>query len=69
MEATGRHIVAVEADVRDYDALRDAVSMSMACFGRLDVVIANAGVWSPCPTLEMSEATWSTTIDINLSGV
>jgi len=69
VEATGRQIVAVEADVRDYDALRDAVAMGMARFGRLDIVIANAGVSSPCPTLEMSEATWSTTIDINLSGV
>ncbi|MFV2217093.1 SDR family NAD(P)-dependent oxidoreductase, partial [Actinomadura sp. LOL_016] len=38
-------------------------------FGRLDIVLANAGISSPAPTLEMSDDTWQDMIDINLTGV
>jgi (+)-trans-carveol dehydrogenase len=41
----------------------------VAEFGRLDIVIANAGIAAPAPTLEMSEESWSTMIDVNLTGV
>ncbi|WP_040793263.1 mycofactocin-coupled SDR family oxidoreductase [Nocardia paucivorans] len=69
VEATGRRIVARDADVRDYDALAAAVEAGVTDFGRLDIVVANAGISSPAPTLEMSEATWQDMIDINLTGV
>ncbi|MEU1980645.1 mycofactocin-coupled SDR family oxidoreductase [Nocardia sp. NPDC019395] len=69
VEATGRRIVARDADVRDYAALAAAVSDGVNAFGRLDIVVANAGISSPAPTLEMSEDTWQDMIDINLTGV
>ncbi|MBY8861806.1 mycofactocin-coupled SDR family oxidoreductase [Nocardia sp. CA2R105] len=69
VESTGRRIVARDADVRDYSALVDAVRDGMIAFGRLDIVVANAGISSPAPTLEMSEQTWQDMIDINLTGV
>ncbi|MEV0109813.1 mycofactocin-coupled SDR family oxidoreductase [Nocardia sp. NPDC050799] len=69
VEATGRRIVAREADVRDSAALADAVGEGVAKFGRLDIVLANAGISSPAPTLEMSDETWQDMIDINLTGV
>lgn len=69
VEALGRRIVAAEADVRDLTALQSAVDAGMAEFGRLDIVLANAGISAPAPTLEMSEETWQTMIDINLTGV
>ena len=69
VESLGRRIVAAEADVRDLDALRDVVDRGVAELGRLDIVIANAGVSSPSSTLDMTEETWATTIDINLTGV
>ncbi|MEU4312026.1 mycofactocin-coupled SDR family oxidoreductase [Nocardia sp. NPDC024068] len=69
VEATGRRIVARDADVRDYAALAGAVSDGMAAFGRLDIVVANAGISSPAPTLEMDEDVWQDMIDINLTGV
>lgn len=68
VEATGRRIVARDADVRDYDALAAAVEAGVSTFGRLDIVVANAGISSPAPTLEMSEDTWQDMIDINLTG-
>ncbi|MEU7811125.1 mycofactocin-coupled SDR family oxidoreductase [Pseudonocardia sp. NPDC049154] len=69
VEALDRRIVAREADVRDYAALSAAVEAGVAEFGRLDIVLANAGISSPASTLEMSEDTWQDMIDINLTGV
>lgn len=69
VEATGRRIVARDADVRDSQALARAVEEGVAAFGRLDIVLANAGISTPAPTLEMSDDTWQDMIDINLTGV
>lgn len=69
VEAAGGRIVARDADVRDHAALAAAVTAGREAFGRLDIVIANAGISSPAPTLEMSEETWQDMIDINLTGV
>jgi (+)-trans-carveol dehydrogenase len=69
VEALDRRIVAREADVRDSAALAAAVEEGVAEFGRLDIVLANAGISSPASTLEMSEDTWQDMIDINLTGV
>ncbi|MFI5717259.1 mycofactocin-coupled SDR family oxidoreductase [Nocardia sp. NPDC051750] len=69
VEATGRRIVARDADVRDYAALTAAVTEGVNAFGRLDIVVANAGISSPAPTLEMSEEVWQDMIDVNLTGV
>lgn len=69
VEAAGGRIVARDADVRDCSALSAAVTAGIEEFGRLDIVVANAGISSPAPTLEMSEETWQDMIDINLTGV
>ena len=69
VEATGRRIVAVQADVRDKEALKKALDAGVAELRRLDIVIANAGIWSGAPAVEMSSRTWQDMIDINLTGV
>src|SRR3712207_496413 len=69
VEALDRRIVATEADVRDLAALQAAVDDGVAQLGRLDVVLANAGISTPAASLEMDEATWQTMIDVNLTGV
>jgi SDR family mycofactocin-dependent oxidoreductase len=66
-EAGGR-CLAVEADVRDMTAMHQAVESGIEEFGRLDHVVANAGIMSPAPTLDMGEAAWQEMIDINLTG-
>ncbi|WP_440712483.1 mycofactocin-coupled SDR family oxidoreductase [Gordonia sp. FQ] len=68
VEEAGGEMVAAAADVRDLDALRAAVAAGVDRFGRLDVVVANAGIHTLVPALEMSEDTWQTMIDINLTG-
>lgn len=68
VEALGRRALAVRADVRDLAALQAAVADAHAEFGRLDVVVANAGIAGFGPALEMDEAAWQEMIDINLTG-
>jgi SDR family mycofactocin-dependent oxidoreductase len=69
VEGEGRKVVSMEVDVRDLSALETAASAGMEAFGRLDIVVANAGISSPAPTLHMSEADWDDMIDVNLTGV
>jgi (+)-trans-carveol dehydrogenase len=69
VEHLGRRIIAVEADVRDYDALKAAVDRGVDEFGRLDIVSANAGILSLGKAHELPEQTWRDMIDINLTGV
>ena len=69
VEALDRRIVATEADVRDYGALKAALDNGVAQLGRLDIVSANAGIFSFGTLAELPEQTWQDMIDTNLTGV
>ncbi len=65
-----RRIVTAEVDVRDYDALKAAVDSGVEQLGRLDIIVANAGIGNGGQTLDKtSEADWTAMIDVNLGGV
>ncbi|HJY66729.1 MAG TPA: SDR family oxidoreductase, partial [Streptosporangiaceae bacterium] len=68
VEAAGRRIVATVADVRDYDALKEALDDGVARLGRLDIVFANAGIASYGTLAELPEQTWQDMIDVDLTG-
>ncbi len=61
---TGSRIVARQADVRDRGSLKTVLAEGMKELGRLDIVIANAGI-APM----MGEDAWQDVIDVNLTGV
>jgi (+)-trans-carveol dehydrogenase len=69
VEALDRRIIAGKADVRDSAALKAAVDDGVAQLGRLDIVLANAGIASFAPVDEMTDEMWDDMIDINLTGV
>jgi SDR family mycofactocin-dependent oxidoreductase len=65
VEDTGARIVAQQADVRDQGALRTAIQGGLDEFGRLDIVVANAGI----APMRAGEQGWRDVIDVNLTGV
>jgi SDR family mycofactocin-dependent oxidoreductase len=68
VESTGRKVLAREVDIRDLAAQQQVVADGVEQFGRLDIVVANAGVLSWGRLFEMSEDQWDTVIEVNLSG-
>lgn len=69
VEALDRRIVATQADVRDYGAVKAALDDGVAQLGHLDIVSANAGIFSFGTLEELSETQWRDVIDVNLTGV
>ena len=59
---------ACQLDIRDDAALRQLVADGVEQFGRLDVVVANAGVLSWGRLRELTDEQWNTVIDVNLTG-
>ena len=68
VEEHGRTVLAREVDIRDSAALTALVNDGVEQFGRLDVVVANAGVLNWGRLWELSDKQWDTVIDVNLSG-
>lgn len=69
VEAEGQPIVAVKGDVRVLGDVEKAVAATLERFGRLDVVVANAGILSAGLLWELTEQQWKDVIDTNLTGV
>lgn len=67
VQRLGRRILARQADVRDADAMRAVVAEAMQSFGRLDVVIANAGIIRVTDA-ESRAQTFRDIVDVNLIG-
>lgn len=59
----------LESDVRDFESQQKAVDAIIQTWGRLDYVIANAGVGHLVPFEQLTVDQWHETIDINLTGV
>lgn len=68
VEAEGRKVLAREVDIRDDAALRQLVSDGVEQFGRLDILVANAGVLSWGRVWELTDEQWDAVIGVNLSG-
>ena len=69
VEGEGRKILADEVDVRDAAGQQRVVADALEQFGRLDIVVANAGVLNWGRLWEISAQQWQETLDINLTGL
>jgi SDR family mycofactocin-dependent oxidoreductase len=68
VEEQGRKVLARQVDVRDLAAQQKVIADGVEQFGRLDIVVANAGILSWGRIWELSEEQWDSVIDVNLSG-
>jgi NAD(P)-dependent dehydrogenase (short-subunit alcohol dehydrogenase family) len=68
VEAEGRRAIGLRADVADKRAVQDAVAHTLGRLGRLDIVVANAGVGGGGRLQDVSTSHFKTVLDINLTG-
>lgn len=71
MERSGAKTLAIQADVRSDDQVRAMMKKIQARFGRLDIVVNNAGVthWVKLSDLEgLTDAVWDEILDVNVKG-
>jgi len=69
VEDLDRRCVGVRADVRDRDQVDEFVTRARSELGRVDFLLANAGIFSFSPVAEMSDTAWNDMIGTNLTGV
>jgi SDR family mycofactocin-dependent oxidoreductase len=69
VEKTGRRIVAEQGDVRDFQRLKRAVANGVAELGRLDFVLANAGILPACGEQAYDISAYVDAVDVLLNGV
>jgi len=69
IERTGRKAIAIQADAVDAAAVKAAVEKTVSTFGRLDVLVNNAGTAIPKPFEESTIEEMDRVIDINVRGV
>src|SRR3954452_15096298 len=60
--------VGYQADVREYARAQEVVADVLGRFGRVDVLVNNAGIASPTPFLELTEADWDLVVGVHLKG-
>ena len=58
----------IRADVAQVNQAKALVDETLKCCGRVDLLVANAGIWEGAPIEEMSEALWDRVLDANLKG-
>lgn len=68
VEKHGRRCVTTQADVRDFQQMQEFANRTLSEFGKIDLLVSNAGVASASLLSEMSEQMWRDMIDINLTG-
>jgi NAD(P)-dependent dehydrogenase (short-subunit alcohol dehydrogenase family) len=69
VRSLGTGAIALHCDVTDPESIKAAVDTVMEKWGRVDVLVASAGIYTGAPLVEVSLKQWSRLIDINLTGV
>lgn len=69
IEGMGNPVIAAQTDVTDLSAMQALAERAHHELGPIDIVVANAGVYSFAPSWKMSEQQWDETVNVDLKGV
>jgi len=69
LDPTGKKVIAVKCDVSDSEQAKQAIETVVAAFGRVDVLVNNAGITRDRIFHKMTDAEWNAVINVNLNGV
>ena len=69
IEQLGVAVVAAQVDVTQLAAMQNLVEQAEGTLGPIDIVVANAGLYSFAPSWELSEQQWDETVNVDLKGV
>jgi SDR family mycofactocin-dependent oxidoreductase len=69
IEQMGRPVLAAEVDVTDLTAMQALVGQAQRELGPIDILVANAGIYSFAPSWELTEEQWDETVNVDLKGV
>ncbi|HEV7701191.1 MAG TPA: SDR family NAD(P)-dependent oxidoreductase [Pyrinomonadaceae bacterium] len=68
-KAKGSRAVTIAADVSEYSGAQAIAKIAIEQFGKIDLLVCNAGVWDGAPIEDMSEDLWNKVINTNLKSV
>jgi 2-deoxy-D-gluconate 3-dehydrogenase len=69
VEDRGRRFAAVQADLSDIERVKEIIPDALQAFGRIDILINNAGIIRRSPAVEYTEEDWDAVLDVNLKAL
>ena len=69
IEKAGGKAIAISADVSKADEVQQLVNQTLSSFGKIDILINNAGVYIPHDALTLTDQEWDMTMSVDLTGV
>ena len=69
LQAQGVQVLCIKSDASNFDAAHEAVKQVVDCFGKLDILVCNAGITRDTLLMRMSEQQWDDVLNVNLKSV